>query len=673
MGCYFSRCGSESDASTDGKVSGAMGNIARGRHTAPALGGGNRMLSRIARDIQSVNADNTHGIVRFTLCNAVLSRTPSKQVHATVSVGLQTFLSSTRPASSMNWNQGHNFVLQKGGNATVAQVSLYSAGNFKSKLLGYTTIDLKAYFQSSVGQPRVLLEQEIPLLDPISSSKQVGSVNIKVEATTIDYLEQTLWTRLMQLVDDNGDGTLQKEEFETLMKSLGNAFATDELDNMFSKADEDKNGAVSETELAKYVTQVRQTSGIRFLKQCPVTGADLTDGDDYTNIIYVHLAMDEGTGQSLQGGYTTAEQATRSWMLKLSEWATHPIGGSISQLYSGNKYEAGGLNVGTRASHILVWDREKGIVVEEIISPHLVLAMRNLYQSPFGRGMMATGAPQKALKELSESKGQYMDSPESVADIPNFLNSFAGNINVDEAAEPIENYKTFNQFFYRKLKPGSRPLAASEDAAVMVSAADCRLMVFQTVSDATRLWIKGKHFSVQGLLGDETGSMATKFDGGSLVLFRLAPQDYHRFHFPVSGTLLSCTPIPGHLYTVNPIAVNATDIFTVNKRVVCLIDSPQFGHVAFVCIGATMVGSIVITAPTGEFFNKGDEMGYFAFGGSTNVAVFQKDRVTYDQDLLENSNRSLETLVKMGARLGAASSSASPQGATDSAELDNRA
>jgi Ca2+-binding EF-hand superfamily protein len=104
-------------------------------------------------------------------------------------------------------------------------------------------------------------------------------VNIKVEATTIDYLEQTLWTRLMQLVDDNGDGTLQKEEFETLMKSLGNAFATDELDNMFSKADEDKNGAVSETELAKYVTQVRQTSGIRFLKQ--VLASDESYANDH--------------------------------------------------------------------------------------------------------------------------------------------------------------------------------------------------------------------------------------------------------------------------------------------------------------------------------------------------------------------------------------------------------
>eukprot|EP00873_Tetraselmis_striata_P036373 jgi/Tetstr1/456637/TSEL_043339.t1 len=609
------------------------------------------MLSRIARDIKCVSEDNTYGVVRLTLCQAVLN-SPKKQVHATVSVGLQTFLSSTVSASKLAWHQGHNFVLQKAGNATVAQISLYSPGKFKSTLIGYTTIDLKSVIEANVGTARVLQTHYLPLHDPISTSKQVGSVSITVEASTIDYLEETLWVRLMQLVDDNGDGRLQKPEFHTLMTSLGNGFSNEELDSMFQKADSDQDGGVSEKELAKYVTEVRQSSGVRFLKQCPVTGADLSDGNDYTNIIYVHLAMDEGTGQSLQGGYTTAEQATRSWMLKLSEWATHPIGGSMSQFYSGNQYEAGGLNVGTRASHILVWDREKGIVVEEIISPHLVLAMRNLYQSPFGRGMMATGAPQKALKELSESKGKYMDSRESIADIPGFLKSFAGNVNIDEAAQPIETYKTFNEFFYRKLKPGARPIAAASDCTVLVSAADCRLMVFESVDDATRLWIKGKHFSIKGLLGDADEKLAQVFQGGSMAVFRLAPQDYHRFHFPVSGTLLSATPVPGHLYTVNPIAVNATDIFTVNKRTVCIIKSPIFGKVAFVCIGATLVGSIVLTAEVGKTFAKGDEMGYFAFGGSTTIALFQGGRVAYDEDLLKHSNQSLETLVKMGTQLG---------------------
>mmetsp|Transcript_26232 Transcript_26232/g.65933 ORF Transcript_26232/g.65933 Transcript_26232/m.65933 type:complete len:193 (+) Transcript_26232:1613-2191(+) len=177
-------------------------------------------------------------------------------------------------------------------------------------------------------------------------------------------------------------------------------------------------------------------------------------------------------------------------------------------------------------------------------------------------------------------------------------------------------------------------------------------MVFESVDDATRLWIKGKHFSIKGLLGDADEKLAQVFQGGSMAVFRLAPQDYHRFHFPVSGTLLSATPVPGHLYTVNPIAVNATDIFTVNKRTVCIIKSPIFGKVAFVCIGATLVGSIVLTAEVGKTFAKGDEMGYFAFGGSTTIALFQGGRVAYDEDLLKHSNQSLETLVKMGTQLG---------------------
>lgn len=96
---------------------------------------------------------------------------------------------------------------------------------------------------------------------------KVGSVSITVEASTIDYLEETLWVRLMQLVDDNGDGRLQKPEFHTLMTSLGNGFSNEELDSMFQKADSDQDGGVSEKELAKYVTEVRQSSGVRFLKQ----------------------------------------------------------------------------------------------------------------------------------------------------------------------------------------------------------------------------------------------------------------------------------------------------------------------------------------------------------------------------------------------------------------------
>ncbi|CBI20028.3 unnamed protein product, partial [Vitis vinifera] len=225
-------------------------------------------------------------------------------------------------------------------------------------------------------------------------------------------------------------------------------------------------------------------------------------------------------------------------------------------------------------------------------------------------------------------------------------------IKLDEVKYPLEHFKTFNEFFIRELKPGARPIACMERDDVAVCAADSRLTAFKSVEDSLRFWIKGRKFSIQGLLGKEICS--SSFINGSLVIFRLAPQDYHRFHFPVSGTIECFVDIPGCLYTVNPIAVNSKycNVFTENKRVVSVISTSDFGKVAFVAIGATMVGSITFTKKKGDYVQKGEEFGYFSFGGSTVICVFEKDTIEIDEDLLENSTKSLETLVAVGMKLG---------------------
>jgi phosphatidylserine decarboxylase len=111
--------------------------------------------------------------------------------------------------------------------------------------------------------------------------------------------------------------------------------------------------------------------------------------------------------------------------------------------------------------------------------------------------------------------------------------------------------ETFNEFFYRKLKPDARPVEDPENPKRIVSGADCRMMAFETVSDATRLWIKGREFTVARLLGEAYRSEAERYAGGALAIFRLAPQDYHRFHSPVDGVIGPMTYISGEYYTVN--------------------------------------------------------------------------------------------------------------------------
>ncbi|CAG8786261.1 22658_t:CDS:2, partial [Racocetra persica] len=150
-------------------------------------------------------------------------------------------------------------------------------------------------------------------------------------------------------------------------------------------------------------------------------------------------------------------------------------------------------------------------------------------------------------------------------------------------------------------------------------------------------------FTVSKLLNDD--EMGKEFEGGSLGIFRLAPQDYHRFHIPVDGQLSEPVEISGDYYTVNPMAIRSElDVYCLNKRSISYIDSPQFGKVAYVSIGAMMVGSIILTSKPNTYVKRFDEHGYFAFGGSTVVLLFKKGRMLFDEDILDNSKQPLETL-----------------------------
>uniref|UniRef100_A0A0D3D3V4 Uncharacterized protein n=1 Tax=Brassica oleracea var. oleracea TaxID=109376 RepID=A0A0D3D3V4_BRAOL len=145
-----------------------------------------------------------------------------------------------------------------------------------------------------------------------------------------------------------------------------------------------------------------------------------------------------------------------------------------------------------------------------------------LFTSPkFGLRLMDQGA-KEILQKLSEKQGKKMNTVESALKIASFLKFFKDQINMAEVKYPLQHFKTFNEFFIRELKPGARTMAYMNRDDVAVCAADCRLMVFQSVEDSTRFWIKGRKFSIRGLLGKNVNRNA--FLDGSLVIFRLAPQ-----------------------------------------------------------------------------------------------------------------------------------------------------
>ena len=210
-------------------------------------------------------------------------------------------------------------------------------------------------------------------------------------------------------------------------------------------------------------------------------------------------------------------------------------------------------------------------------------------------------------------------------------------------------YKTFNDFFSRSLKPESRPIAPGDDVAVLP--ADGRHLAFQQLENTDGFYVKGQKFSLAELFG--SAEVAQPFAGGSMLISRLCPVDYHRFHFPVTGTPRNSKTINGFLYSVNPIALRRRVRYLVeNKRMLTLIESEQFGLVAMFEVGATCVGTIKQFYVDSRVNEKGEEKGLFKFGGSCVITVFQRGRIKFADDLVQNSREYREVYAKMGDVLG---------------------
>ncbi|KAJ4716935.1 Phosphatidylserine decarboxylase proenzyme 2 [Melia azedarach] len=579
-----------------------------------------------------INAENFAGIALLTLVRAEM-KFKDKWL-ACVSLGEQTFRTEVSDHTDKPvWNSEKKLLLERNG-PHLARISVFETNRLsKSNIIGYCEIDLLEFLAKDSDSDYEVFD----LLDPSSSDTIVGNITLSCFVEDPIETERSFARRILAIVDYDDDGKLTFSEFCDLISAFGNQVAANKKEELFKAADKNGDGVVSMDELADLL--VLQQEKEFLINCCPVCGEIFKVVDMFNTMIHLTLCFDEGTGNLVMtGGFLTEKQASYGWMFKLSEW------GHLSS------YDVG-LNSGSSASHILVFDRRTKRLVEELIDGKIVLSMRAIYQSKLGLGLMDIGT-KELLKSISEKQGKKMNSVESSKDIPNFVNFFKGQINMAEVKYPLEHFKTFNEFFIRELKPGARPIAFPERDDVAVCAADSRLMAFKSADDSIRFWIKGRKFSIQGLLGPDICSEA--FVNGSLVIFRLAPQDYHRFHFPVSGTIEKFVNISGCLYTVNPIAVNSKycNVFTENKRAVAIISTKYFGKVAFVAIGATMVGSITFLKEEGDYVKKGDEFGYFSFGGSTVICIFEKDAMEIDEDLLENSARSLETLVSVGMRLG---------------------
>ncbi|MEN9528466.1 MAG: hypothetical protein RI932_339 [Pseudomonadota bacterium] len=270
--------------------------------------------------------------------------------------------------------------------------------------------------------------------------------------------------------------------------------------------------------------------------------------------------------------------------------------------------------------------------------------MKVFYGHPAG---LAVTTKLLTNRVLSNIYGAYNDSAASKHKIEDFVEALG--IDIAECSKDLVEYVSFNDFFARKLRPGARVVTEEEKA--VASPGDGRLLVFPEIDETTVSFVKWAPIPLFELF-NKNQELADRYRNGACAVLRLCPADYHRFHFPAAGKVGITKTVPGLLHSVSPYALEqGLPVYCLNKRTLCELKTNDMGTILQMEIGALFVGSIVQTYRAGTQVQRGDEKGYFKFGGSTCILFFEKGSIRFDDDIVRNSQNGLETLVKMGERL----------------------
>lgn len=242
---------------------------------------------------------------------------------------------------------------------------------------------------------------------------------------------------------------------------------------------------------------------------------------------------------------------------------------------------------------------------------------------------------------ISRAMGAFLDTGLS----RHLVGPFVKSTKLDLSDYPEADYRSFNDFFTRKVRPGRRVI--EEDPSALIAPCDGKLTVYPISEDAV-FSVKHSSYGLKDLLQDD--ALAREFEGGTCLIFRLTPDDFHRYSFFDKGRLLSSKAIPGVLHTVRPIAFRRYPVYLENAREYAVLETENFGKAVQMEVGALFVGRIV-NHPVGDF-SRGQEKGKFEFGGSTVIVLLQKNAAVIDSQLLENTRENKESIVRLGTVIG---------------------
>lgn len=242
-----------------------------------------------------------------------------------------------------------------------------------------------------------------------------------------------------------------------------------------------------------------------------------------------------------------------------------------------------------------------------------------------GRGQqLAASEPLRGwLYQFMLAVGQFNDGLASASAVPWWTSD--PRINMSDYIVPPGGYGSFNEFFTRRIKAGARPIDSPQNPGVIVSPADNSLMkIADRLTSSATISVKGENLSISELLGNDR--LSTSFINGKAVLCMLNTTDYHRYHAPVSGRIVSQKQMAGLYYGMDG---GWVEYFFQHRRGYFIFDTLQYGHIAMVCVGMFTISSVNFITSQGDFVNKGDELGNFAYGGSAVILLFEPGRALF--------------------------------------------
>lgn len=264
--------------------------------------------------------------------------------------------------------------------------------------------------------------------------------------------------------------------------------------------------------------------------------------------------------------------------------------------------------------------------------------LEKLYRSVYGRLLLKP----LVCPWVSKLGGFLLDTKISkIAIVP-----FIKKNEIDMTQYEGTKYRSYNEFFIRKIKEGCRSIA--KEPYRLISPCDGKVSAYPIKKDGT-FWIKHTKYTVESLTRSK--KIAKKYEGGTLLILRLTVDDYHRYCYPANGKKIRNYIIHGKFHTVNPIANDYYPIYKENTREFTLLKTKEFGMILQMEVGALLVGKIRNYKGKARV-RKGEEKGRFEFGGSTIVLLLQKDKVKVDEDLIQNTKEGFETIVKLGEGIG---------------------